>query len=104
MGRGIKKISENVIADKRSLTLVTTSGGLSNNTETVDLVGIRDTEAMPLGMLNVNYGNLGLSMKVDTNKWSKLDAALYTLPSSCIATISPGSNSSPGIYPSAISI
>lgn len=74
MGRGIKKISENVIADKRSLTLVTTSGGLSNNTETVDLVGIRDTEAMPLGMLNVNYGNLGLSMKVDTNKWSKLDA------------------------------
>ena len=74
MGRGIKKISENVIADKRSLTLVTTSGGLSSNTETVDLVGIRDTEAMPLGMLNVNYGNLGLSMKVDTNKWSKLDA------------------------------
>ena len=74
MGRGIKKISENVIADKRSLTLVTTSGGLSNNTETVDLVGIRDTEAMPLGMLNVNYGTLGLSMKVDANKWSKLDA------------------------------
>ena len=75
MGRGIKKISENVIADKRSLTLVTCSSSAVPRTQLVKSpTDIVDTEAMPLGMLNVDYGTMGLSMKIDQNKWSKLDA------------------------------
>ena len=64
MGRGIKKISENVIADKRSLTLVTKSEshGLVDNASVP--AGIMNTPAMPLGMLNVDYGTRGLSVKV----------------------------------------
>ena len=77
MGRGIKKISENVIANKRSLTLVTSSEGPVYSTQMIDTVipfDIADTEAMPLGMLNVDYGIRGLSMKISQGQWSKLDA------------------------------
>ena len=75
MGRGIKKISENVIADKRSLTLVTCSSSAVPRTQLVKSpTDIVDTEAMPIGMLNVDYGSMGLSIKIDQNKWSKLDA------------------------------
>ena len=71
MGKGIKKISENVIADKRSLILVVSS----NNPDDV----IANTDAMPLGMLKADYYNKGLDMKIGKNYdgdaiWSKLDA------------------------------
>ena len=88
MGRGIKKISENVIADKRSLTLVTKSESPDNIPclTTVDSpAGITVTEAMPLGMLNVDYGKAGLSMKIGDNQWSKFDAS-NTLSDSSIIT------------------
>ncbi len=77
MGRGIKKISENVIANKRSLTLVTSSSGPIYSTQIIPTetpVDVADTEAMPLGMLNVDYGIRGLSMKIGQRQWSKLDA------------------------------
>lgn len=70
MGRGIKKISENVIADKRSLTLVTSSED-PNQTYPA---GIVDTEAMPLGMLNIDYNNRGVSIKTGQDQWNRLDA------------------------------
>lgn len=84
MGRGIKKISENVIADKRSLILTTggveaISAGLQ---DTYDKLpdGLVNTEAMPLGMLQADFGHRGLLMKVEQGSkdnvsvWSKLDA------------------------------
>lgn len=85
MGRGIKKISENVIADKRSLILVTGNADSALNLEDPDSQtlkphGIVNTEAMPLGMINVDYTSKGLFIKVaqgeddDEAKWSKLDA------------------------------
>lgn len=90
MGRGIKKISENVIAEKRSLTLVTYKNkeydvsnadsdvlGLENfkdNSAGSGYVELVDTEAMPLGMLNAVHGDKGLYMKINDNEWSRLDA------------------------------
>lgn len=84
MGRGIKKISENVIADKRSLIL--TTGGIETLSmtlqDTYDKLpdGLVNTEAMPLGMLQTDYSHRGLLMKVEQGSkdnvsiWSKLDA------------------------------
>jgi hypothetical protein len=84
MGRGIKKISENVIADKRSLIL--TTGGIESISaglqDTYDKLpdGLVNTEAMPLGMLQADFVNRGLLMKVEqgskdnVSTWSKLDA------------------------------
>ena len=95
MGRGIKKISENVIADKRSLILATTgieslAVGLQ---DTYDKLpdGLVNTEAMPLGMLQADYGNRGLLMKVEqgtkdnVSTWSKLDAQ-YSLIQQSVTT------------------
>lgn len=84
MGKGIKKISENVIADKRSLIL--TTGGMESISaglqDTYDKLpdGLVNTEAMPLGMLQADFVSRGLLMKVDqgskdnVSTWSKLDA------------------------------
>lgn len=82
MGKGIKKISENVIADKRSLILVVSS----NNPDDV----IANTDAMPLGMLKADYYNKGLDMKIGKNYdgdaiWSKLDAD-YSLLEESVST------------------
>lgn len=92
MARGIKKISENVIANKRSLTLVTASvEDTLALQEDVELRGVTNTEAMPLGMLNVDYAVRGLSMKVSQGEkdsesvWSKLDAK-HTLIQQSIVT------------------
>lgn len=82
MGKGIKKISENVIADKRSLTLVTCNAAAVSKFADEGPVpsGIQNTEAMPLGMLNVDYYTKGLTMKVkqfntpSESAWSKFDA------------------------------
>ena len=80
MGKGIKKISENVIADKRSITLVTSSSVSGFSHEGNAPSGVANTEAMPLGMLNVDYTAKGLTMKVNQGSkpsestWSKLDA------------------------------
>ena len=88
MGRGIKKISENVIADKRSLTLVTKSDTMYAADPAP--VGVMNTPAMPLGMLNVDYGARGLSVKVAQGSndaqatWSRLDAKNTLLEQSII--------------------
>ena len=94
MGRGIKKISENVIADKRSLILVTkNTGNELSLQEDVELNDIINTEAMPLGMLNANYSVRGLSMKVaqgdndDDSTWSKLDAKHTLIQQSVITDL-----------------
>jgi hypothetical protein len=94
MGRGIKKISENVIADKRSL-LLTTAGMESGLQDSFDKLpdGLTNTEAMPLGMLQADYSNIGLSMKVYQGKkdaesiWSKLDAKHTLLQQSVITPL-----------------
>ena len=99
MSRGIKKISENVIADKRSLNLVT--GNPDNNYPLPDPdsgvlkpYGITNTEAMPLGMLNVDYVSKGIFMKVSQGKgkdsesvWSKLDAQHTLIEQSVITKL-----------------
>ena len=93
MGRGIKKISENVIADKRSLTLVTKSDshGLVDNAPVP--TGLMNTPAMPLGMLNVDYGTRGLSIKVKQgdndsySEWSRLDAKNTLIQQSVITNL-----------------
>lgn len=94
MGRGIKKISENVIANKRSLTLVTASvKDTLALQENVDLRGVTNTEAMPLGMLNVDYAVRGISMKVSQgekdsdSEWSKLDAKHTLIQQSVITNL-----------------
>ena len=95
MGRGIKKISENVIADKRSLTLVTKSAaeGAPALLEEVELHELINTEAMPLGMLNVDYSTRGLSMKVSQGEkdadavWTKLDAKNTLIQQSVITSL-----------------
>lgn len=94
MGRGIKKISENVIADKRSLTLVTKSENPAL-AATLDPVptGVMNTPAMPLGMLNVDYGARGLSIKVKQGdndayaEWSRLDAKHTLIQQSIITNL-----------------
>ena len=96
MGRGIKKISENVIADKRSLTLVTKSDSIYAADPTP--VGIMNTPAMPLGMLNVDYGARGLSVKVSQGDndaqatWSRLDAKNTLIEQSIITSLIKDSN------------
>ena len=91
MGRGIKKISENVIADKRSLTLVTKSDTMYAADPAP--VGVMNTPAMPLGMLNVDYGARGLSVKVAQGNndaqatWSRLDAKNTLLEQSIITSL-----------------
>lgn len=95
MGRGIKKISENVIADKRSLNLVTKSAadGAPALLEEVELHELINTEAMPLGMLNVDYSTRGLSMKVSQGEkdadavWTKLDAKNTLIQQSVITNL-----------------
>ena len=94
MGRGIKKISENVIAEKRSLNLVTASAqNALALQEDVELKGVINTEAMPLGMLNVDYSVRGISMKVaqgdkdNDSTWSKLDAKHTLIQQSIITNI-----------------
>ena len=95
MGRGIKKISENVIADKRSLILATRSAadGAPALTEDVELFELVNTEAMPLGMLNADYSVRGLSVKVrqgdkDSDAtWSKLDAQHTLIQQSIITNL-----------------
>ena len=98
MARGIKKISENVIANKRSLTLVTASVedtlALQDPVgEEPKLHGVTNTEAMPLGMLNVDYSVRGLSMKVSQgekdseSKWSRLDAKHTLIQQSIITNL-----------------
>ena len=93
MGRGIKKISENVIAENRSLILVSaTDKATSSLDQTTDPTGVVNTPAMPLGMLNADYITRGLSMKIDQDKdkdskatWAKLDA-YYTLEQQSVVT------------------
>ncbi len=95
MGRGIKKISENVIADKRSLTLATKSAadGAPALLEEVELYELVNTEAMPLGMLNVDYSTRGLSIKVSQGDkdadavWTKLDAKNTLIQQSVITNL-----------------
>lgn len=98
MARGIKKISENVIANKRSLTLVTASArdtlALQDPVgEEPKLFGVTNTEAMPLGMLNVDYSIRGLSMKVaqgdrdNDATWSRLDAKHTLIQQSVITNL-----------------
>lgn len=93
MGRGIKKISENVIADKRSLTLVTKSEGHGLIDNSSVPTGIMNTPAMPLGMLNVDYGTRGLSVKVKQgdndaySEWSKFDAKNTLIQQSVITNL-----------------
>ena len=95
MGRGIKKISENVIADKRSLTLVTKSAadGAPALLEEVELHELINTEAMPLGMLNVDHSIRGISMKVRQGDkdadatWSKFDARHTLIQQSIITNL-----------------
>ena len=94
MGRGIKKISENVIANKRSLNLVTASvEDTLALQEDVELHGITNTEAMPLGMLNVDYSTRGISVKVRQGEkdadatWSKLDAKHTLIQQSVVTTL-----------------
>lgn len=94
MGRGIKKISENVIAEKRSLNLVTASAqNALALQEDVELKGVINTEAMPLGMLNVDYSVRGISMKVaqgdkdNDSTWSKLDAKHTLIQQSIITNL-----------------
>ena len=93
MGRGIKKISENVIADKRSLTLVTKSEGHGLVDNASVPAGIMNTPAMPLGMLNVDYGTRGLSVKVKQgdndaySEWSRFDAKNTLIQQSVITDL-----------------
>ena len=102
MGRGIKKISENVIADKRSLMLVTRSEYpnfhfnndlYSTNRPDTYPAGLYNTPAMPLGMLNVDYGEKGLSIKIAQDgpdysaTWSRLDAKYTLITQSIIADL-----------------
>ena len=93
MGRGIKKISENVIADKRSLTLVTKSEGHGLVDNASVPTGIMNTPAMPLGMLNVDYGTRGLSVKVKQgdndaySEWSRFDAKNTLIQQSIITNL-----------------
>jgi hypothetical protein len=63
LGKGIRKISENVIADKRSLLLVVSS--------TDDVV---DTKAMPKGMLKVTHDTRGISIKINDGEYRRLNA------------------------------
>lgn len=104
MGRGIKKISENVIADNRSLILVTGNAydysiedqdefeapGFANEDEERR---IYNTEAMPLGMLQADFGRAGLLMKIkqgpsDSDSiWSKLDAQSTLISQSVITPL-----------------
>ena len=97
MGRGIKKISENVIADKRSLIL-TTAGAEAASIglqDTFDKLpdGLINTEAMPLGMLQADFTHRGLLMKVDqgtkdsVSLWSKLDAQHCLIQQSVITPL-----------------
>ena len=97
MGRGIKKISENVIADKRSLLLVT--GGIeefgTGLQDSYDKLpdGLTNTEAMPVGMLQADFNHIGLLMKVSQgekdseSQWSKLDAQHTLLQQSVITPL-----------------
>ena len=93
MGRGIKKISENVIADKRSLTLVTKSEGHGLVDNAPIPTGLMNTPAMPLGMLNVDYGTRGLSVKVKQgdndsySEWSRFDAKNTLIQQSIITNL-----------------
>jgi hypothetical protein len=82
MGKGIKKLTENVIADKRSLLLV--GGAKKKGSNDKDFVpsNITNTEAMPLGMVSVDYVNQGMIIKTnqDASKpsdstWQKFNAA-----------------------------
>lgn len=91
MGRGIKKISENVIAEKRSLTLATKSDSMyiADPAPT----GIINTPAMPLGMLNVDYGAKGISVKIAQGSndaqatWSRFDAKNTLLEQSILTSL-----------------
>ena len=105
MGRGIKKISENVIAEDRSLILTkaTADPRLLNDNNLQDTFDklpdnpddlsyrLVNTEAMPLGMLNADFALKGLLMKVEQGEkdsvstWSKLDAR-HTLLMQSITT------------------
>ena len=92
MGRGIKKISENVIAENRSLILVSATDKTASSLNQTDPTGVVNTPAMPLGMLNADYITRGLSMKVDQDKdkdskatWARLDA-YYTLEQQSVVT------------------
>ena len=84
MGKGIKKISENVIADGRSLLLVSTIKTENNKVVPTAV----NTAAMPEGMINVDFNNKGLIVKTSQGSkpsesiWSKLDAANTLLDSS----------------------
>ena len=90
MGKGIKKISENVIANDRSLLL---TYSVKNDKPDVNKNGEKftNTEAMPLGMMNVDYQNQGLLIKtkqgpgVTASEWKKLNAA-NTLQDKSITT------------------
>lgn len=82
MGKGIKKLTENVIADKRSLLLVGGSKKKSSNNKDFIPSNITNTEAMPLGMVSVDYVNQGMIIKTNQNAnkpsdstWQKFNAA-----------------------------
>ena len=82
MGKGIKKLTENVIADKRSLLLVGGSKKKDNSNKDFVPSNITNTEAMPLGMVSVDYVNQGMIIKTNQNAsqpsdstWQKFNAA-----------------------------
>lgn len=82
MGKGIKKLTENVIADKRSLLLVGGSKKKGSNNKDFEPSNITNTEAMPLGMVSVDYVNQGMIIKTNQNAnkpsdstWQKFNAA-----------------------------
>ena len=82
MGKGIKKLTENVIADKRSLLLVGGSKKKGSNNKDFIPSNITNTEAMPLGMVSVDYVNQGMIIKTNQNAskpsdstWQKFNAA-----------------------------
>ncbi len=82
MGKGIKKLTENVIADKRSLLLVGGSKKKGSNNKDFVPSNITNTEAMPLGMVSVDYANQGMIIKTNQNAskpsdstWQKFNAA-----------------------------
>lgn len=82
MGKGIKKLTENVIADKRSLLLVGGSKKKGSNNKDFVPSNITNTEAMPLGMVSVDYVNQGMIIKTNQNAskpsdstWQKFNAA-----------------------------
>lgn len=68
MADGIKKVSENVIIDKRALVITDPT--------------VKDNDAISIGALQSNPAKKGLKIKVAKNTYSYFDAAQFIMPGS----------------------